>query len=273
MEGAVVMGIKDILVHLDNSAASASRLDVAIAYARKHNAALRGLYLITHLYYEPSDLGERAALEKAEQLFVTRTSEAGVPSEWIFQDYSVMGASVCDLVTLHAYYTDLVILGQADTSAPVAHIPVDLAERVALTCGRPVLIVPYAGIFKTAGDRIMVAWKAGRETIRAVNESLAIMQKSYMITIMEIETTGHGKSASLECIKKYLATHELNVRNETINSGDFPIGDILLNSTCENNIDLLIMGAFAPNRRGKLELSSIARHIIRHLTVPLLIAH
>jgi nucleotide-binding universal stress UspA family protein len=267
------MGITNILVHLDNSAASATRLDVAIAYARKHNAKLRGLYLITHRYYEPSELGERESREHAEQMFVTRTSETGVPAEWLFQEYSVMGARISDLVTLHAYYTDLIILGQSDTSAPVAHIPVDLAERVALTCGKPVLIVPYAGTFKSAGDRIMVAWKAGRESIRAVNDSLALMERSNSITVMEIEKTGLGTSASLECIKTFLENHRLNVKTETINSGDFPIGDTLLNSVCENNIDLLVMGAFAPNRRGKLELSPISRHIVKHLTVPLLIAH
>jgi nucleotide-binding universal stress UspA family protein len=58
------MGIRDILVHLDNSTASIARLDVAIAYARKHGALLRGLYLITHHFYEPRAIGEKADSEK-----------------------------------------------------------------------------------------------------------------------------------------------------------------------------------------------------------------
>lgn len=267
------MGIKDILVHLDNSAASATRLDLAIAYARKHGARVRGLYLITHQFYEPSALGEKSDSEKAEQMFTDRTAAVGISAQWIFQNSTVMGSNVSDLITLHAYYTDLVVLGQVDLSAPAAHIPVDLAERVALTSGRPVLIVPYVGVFKTAGERITVAWKAGRESIRVVNDALPIMKSAHTITVTEIEAHDSGKSASLEAMKDFLGQHAIKATIETITAGNFPVGDMLLNNVCEKNSDLLIMGAFAPNRRGNLEVSPVAKHIIKHLTVPVLISH
>lgn len=267
------MGIRDILVHLDNSAASAARLDVAIAYARKHGARLRGLYLITHFFYEPRGLGEKADSEKAEQLFSAKTSAAGIAAEWVFQDCSVMGSNVSDLITMHAYYTDLIVLGQADLSAPVINTPTDLAERVVLSSGRPVLIVPYSGTFHTAGDRIMIAWKAGRESIRAVNDSLPHLQKALSVVIVEGTTKNDGSDASLEAVRLFLLNHNIKVGLEAINSGDFPVGDMILNSICEKKIDLLVMGAFAPNRRGNLEMSPVARHVLKHLTAPVLMSH
>jgi nucleotide-binding universal stress UspA family protein len=267
------MGIRDILVHLDNSAASAARLDVAIAYARKHDARLRGLYLITHSFYEPRSLGEKTGSEKAEQLFTAKTSDAGIAAEWVFQDCSVMGSNVSDLVTMHAYYTDLVVLGQADLSAPVINIPTDLVERVVLSSGRPVLVVPYSGTFHTAGDRIMIAWKAGRESIRAVNDSLLHLQKAQSVVIVTGIMTKENGDPSLEALRSFLYNHDINVGIETINSGNFPIGDMLLNTVCEKKIDLLVMGAFAPNRRGNLEMSSVARHVLKHLTAPVLMSH
>ncbi len=267
------MGIRDILVHLDNSAASASRLDIAIAFARKHGARLRGLYLITHSFYEPRSLKENKDSEKAEQLFEAKTSDAGITSEWVFHDCSVMGSNVSDLVTMHAYYTDLVVLGQADISAPAINIPTDLVERVVLSCGRPVLVVPYSGIFLTAGDRVMIAWKAGRESIRAVNDSLSHLQKAHSVVIVAGKTTRENGDPSLDAVRNFLLTHDINVGIETINSGNFPIGDMLLNTACEKKIDLLVMGVFAPNRRGNLEMSPVARHVLKHLTTPVLMSH
>lgn len=268
------MGIRDILVHLDNSAAAAGRLDVAVAYASKHGARLRGLYLITHNYYEPRALGEKTDSAAVERLFATKTAQAGIAAEWVFQDCTVIGSNVCDLITLHAYYTDLIILGQAD-STTTANIPADLVERVSLMCGRPVLVVPYTGSFPNAGARIMVAWKAGRESIRALNDALPLLEKAHSITVTEIGTTDMAvsSSSSLANVQKFLSSHAVDAAVELINAGNFPIGDMLLNNACEKKIDLLVMGGFAPNRRGKLELSTVARHILKHLTVPVIISH
>ena len=184
-----------------------------------------------------------------------------------------MGSNASDLITAHAYFTDLIVLGQADLSAPAMHIPTDLAERVILSSGRPVLIVPYSGIFHTAGDRIMVAWKAGRESIRAVNDSLPYLQNAHSVVIVEGKTTSENSDHSLESIRNFLLKHDIKVALELINYVNFPIGDMLLNNVCDKKIDLLVMGAFAPNRRGRLEVSPVARHVLKHLTVPVLMSH
>lgn len=267
------MGIKVILVHLDNSAASESRLDVAIAYASKHGALLRGLYLITHFFYEPHTQGKMTDSQKAEEMFAAKTSKAGIKTEWLFQDCSVLGSNVSDIITCHAYFSDLIVLGQVDLTSPVINIPTDLVERVILACGRPVLIVPYSGTFQTAGDRIMIAWKVGRESIRAVNDSLPHMQKAKSVVVVEVVTTNEDTDASLEAVKHFLMNHDIKIVIDLINSGSFPIGDTLLNNACEKKIDLLVMGAFTPNRRGKLEMNHVARHVLKHLTVPVLMSH
>jgi nucleotide-binding universal stress UspA family protein len=267
------MGIRDILVHLDNSAASSARLDTAVAYASKHGARLRGLYLITHMFYEPRALGEQADSDKVEQMFITKTTEANIIAEWMFQDCTIMGSNVSDIITRYAYFTDLIVLGQANISSPVSKIPTDLVERVILSSGRPVLVIPYSGVFKTAGDRIMVAWKAGRESIRAINDALPFLQKAHSVVAVEGIAAGENSNDTLISVEDFLRQHDITVSLDTIISGNFPIGDMILNTICENKIDLLVMGAFAPNRRGNLELSPIARHILKHLTAPVIMSH
>ena len=267
------MGIRDILVHLDNSVASAARLDVAIAYARKHGACLRGLYIITHFFYEQHALGEKTDSEKAEDMFTGKTSEAGIVSEWILQDCSTMGSNISDLIAMHAYFSDLLIIGQVNHSAPVIDIPTDLVERVTLTSGRPVLVIPYTGKFITAGERVMIAWKAGRESIRAINDAMPYMQKAHSVVIVEGKISSVIEDATIRSVKEFLLKHEIVASVDVISSGNFPIGDMILNNVCEKNIDLLVMGAVAPNRRGQLELSPVARHVLKHLTVPVLMSH
>jgi nucleotide-binding universal stress UspA family protein len=267
------MNIRDILVHLDNSANSAARLDLAIAYAKKHDARLRGLYLVTHLFYEPRNLGEKADSQRVEILFNEKTSNAGITSEWLFQDCAVIGMNVSDLVTMYAYYSDLIIIGQANLSAPVMNIPADLAERVILSSGRPVLVTPHSGVFKSAADRIMIAWKAGRESIRALNDALPHLAKAKTVIVVEGQNCNEYSDGTLDSVKDFLLKHDIQASLDIITSESFPIGDMLLNNICEKKIDLLVMGAFAPNRRGNLELSPVAKHILKHLTSPVLMSH
>lgn len=119
----------------------------------------------------------------------------------------------------------------------------------------------------------MVAWKAGRESIRALNDALPYMEKAHSVVIIESIKTNETGDITLHSVKEFLLKHEVVATVDTVSTGNFPIGDMLLNNACEKKIDLLVMGAFAPNRRGKLELSPVARHVLQHLTTPVLTSH
>ena len=269
------MGIKDILVHLDDSAASESRLELAILYARKHEANLRGVYPIAHAYYEPREIGERSSLERVETMFREKTAAAGIASEWVFLESLVMGVGVSDILTIQAYYSDMVIVGQTNFRTPCLNIPTDLPERLLMACGRSLLVVPYTGSFETAGDRIMIAWKEGRESVRSLNDAMPHLEKSLYVSVVGVsaEAMPSDSDGHFMSIRGYLARHEVTARTARICTGNISVGDTILNLACEKTADLLVMGAFAPTRRGTLALSPVARHVLRHLTVPALLPH
>jgi nucleotide-binding universal stress UspA family protein len=269
------MGIKDILVHLDDSAAAESRLELAILYARKHGAYLRGLYPVTHAYYEPREIGELSSRERVETLFSEKTEAAGVTSEWIFLDSSVIGVTVSDIVTMQAYYSDLVIVGQTNHRTPALNIPADFPEHIVKACGRPVLVVPYSGSFATAGDRVMVAWKAGRESVRGLNDAMPLVEKALSVSIVGIgsEPISSDIDSQNTGLGNYLARHAVTARTDYICTGDLSVGDTILNFACQYSVDLLVMGAFAPSLGGAPALSQVARHVLSHLTVPVLLSH
>jgi nucleotide-binding universal stress UspA family protein len=267
--------IRDILVHLEDSPAAASRLDLAILYAQRHNATLRGVYAIAHAFYQSRRIGELESVERTEALFREKTAAAGIASEWVVLDSPVPGESIADLITAEGYYCDLIIVGQPNYRVPGNSIPEDLPDCLVKGCGRPVLVVPYIGSFESAGDRIMIAWKPGRESVRSMGDALPLLKKSHQVLVVGIsaEVPPVDNDGALKEVSGYLSRHEVAVRGEEVCSGDLPVGDAILNLACERTADLLVMGACAPNRRGSLELSPVAQHVLRHLTVPVLLSH
>jgi nucleotide-binding universal stress UspA family protein len=269
------MGTRDILVHLDNLDATETRLGLAVNYARKHEANLRGLYLATNTFFEPRNSLEESNYERVETMFKEKTAAAGIASEWIRPGRSSIGTRVMDIMTTHSYYTDLVIVGQPNFKSPNLNITPELPEQLVMICGRPVLIVPYTGIFETAGERIMIAWKAGRESVRSLNDAMPIIEKSHHVSIVEVSSEAIPSESNdhILHVKDFIARHRVAARTEQVYSGDFTVGDTILNLVCEKTIDLLVMGAYVHSRRGTLSLSPIANHILKHLTVPVLMSH
>jgi nucleotide-binding universal stress UspA family protein len=272
------MAIKDILLYLDNSPSCPSRIELAVYMARTHGAHLKGLYVVSHSYYAPR-LGRAEAeiASRAEALFAEKTKNAGISVEWLYVDWPVIGTSIPEIIDRYAFYTDLVIVSQPDHSAQSSGTPGDLSERLGLGTGRPVLVVPYAGSFPTCGERVMIAWKSGRESSRAVNDAMSVLEKARHVSVVTIATPNSPddnaeQDASMLCT--YLSRHQISATHDQIlTSTSFPVGDVLLNNACEHKMDLLVMGAFAPTRRGAYLLGPVAKHLMNHMTVPLLISH
>jgi nucleotide-binding universal stress UspA family protein len=222
-------------------------------------------------------MGATETARKAEELFCEKAALAGVSAEWIFADWSVVGVSVTEIMNLYAYYADLVIVGQPDHSSPDHSTPLDLPERLGLGAGRPLLVVPYAGNFSTIGDRIMIAWKSGREAARSTNDAIPILEKASHVSVVTISPAGSldsSESENAQRICKHLGRHSINATHEQIRAGSsISVGDMLLNHACEQKMDLLVMGAYAQSRRGVFMHSPVARHLLNFLTVPILISH
>lgn len=271
------MTLKNILIHLDNSPGCQARLDLAINLARTHGANLKGLYVIAHEYYAPRHGGNMESGAKSMQTsFVEKTASAGISSEWLYVDWSVVGVSVTEIITSYSYYTDLIIVGQYGKNAPDNTIPADFVERLGLASGRPLLIIPCTGIFTTLGERVVVAWKAGRESVRAVNDALPILKKAKKINIVSVGSFGHHDRAAEESghqLSAHLAHHQVAAEHEQILATGLPIAELLLNNARNQKMDLLVMGGYAQTRRGAYVLGPVAAGLLTHMALPILLSH
>lgn len=270
------MALADILVHMDHQASSAARLAVAVGLAKLHRARLTGLFVITHQYYQPRYGTAEAAAGSVREMFKQQADAAGIESQWQCVDWSVIGVGMTEIIIHHAHYSDLLIVGQASQEPESGGVPADLPERLVLGAGRPVLVVPYSGTFASVGKRVLVAWKAGRESTRAVNDALPILKQSKRVDILAInssETYGDDGESLCANICEHLERHGVTAKAENLMVSTASVGDALLNRVFEEGFDLLVMGAYAHTPQGKMVLGSVARHLLRQMTVPVLMSH
>lgn len=269
------MNLKDILVHIDHRPTCASRLKLATALARQHGAHLTGLYVIPHPHITIHQDTERDRAGEARIRFEEAVAAAGLESEWICVDGLESGLDVTHAVNLYAHYRDLLVVSQTDPDAPDRLIPNDLPERAVLGAGRPVLIVPYAGDFTDLGKRVLLAWRGGPESSRALHDAMPLLRQTETLRVISVQ--GHGGDEAYRAhdadICKHLVRYELPVVCEKLNAGGLSIGDMLLNRAADQGSDLLVMGAFSQSRRGHQTLGDVGRYMLEFMTLPVLMSH
>jgi nucleotide-binding universal stress UspA family protein len=142
--------------------------------------------------------------------------------------------------------------------------------------GRPVLIVPYVGTFKTLGQRVLVAWNASREATRAVNDALPLLERASSVRVLSVNPrrgiAGHGPIAGAD-MSLHLARHGVRVEAAAVNTDDVRVDDMLLSQAADAGADLIVMGAYGHSRLGEYVLGGATRHLLRQITVPVFMSH
>ena len=270
------MPLKDLMVHLDRSARSRARLDMAVAIAGQHGARLVGAFgqraaphMVGVVASWPSDDYLRAAAaSKAEFAQVC----AGLArAEW--QDINRgSDAALLSQVTAAARYADLVILGQHDESA-AGLVPPELPEEVLANGGRPVLVVPYAGTFEPVFKRPLIAWNASREAAHAVNDALPLLAGCEEAVVLSLHPRHDEAKANCDALTAHLACHGIAASSEVLVVQDIGIMDMLLSRLSDHGADLLVMGGHSQIAFPFLSRGAGTRHILRSMTVPVLMAN
>ena len=269
------MNLKDILVHIDNRPTCDSRLAVAIRLAQRQESRLTGIYIVPHPYYDSHHVDLQVLADKAKQQFEEAVSSSGLESEWLCVDCAKSGLDLSQVLNLHAHYRDLLVVSQTDYEITDRTIPPDLPEKAVLGSGRPVLVVPYIGDFKRLGKQVMLAWRGGPESSRALHDAMPLLRKADHVQVMTIQGQ-HGDEAYEvhdSDICKHLSRYQLPLACEKHVTGALSVGDMLLNRCADEGIDLLVVGAFTQSRRGQQTLGEVGRYMLQYMTIPVLMSH
>ena len=281
------MVIQDLLIHIDNSMACNKRLEAAIRLAQDHQAHLTGLYVMPPVGYpvHAEVVSAQRALDQARQetlqairrraetartLFEATIERAGLAalSEW-----RAVEGELREKLEESVRYTDLVVLGQyhpeddSDTNR-------GLADYLVLSAGRPCLVVPYIGTQETLGQRVLVAWNARREAVRAVNDALPILQKAASVIVLAANPpTGDEGDIPSADICHHLARHGVQAEARSTIGSDIDVGDLLLSHAADLGTDMIAMGAYGHSRLRETVLGGVTRYLLHHMTVPVLMSH
>ena len=173
------------------------------------------------------------------------------------------------LTSLHC---DVVVIGsRPDSCLPVGVTP----ERVVFEVGVPVIIVPEGWTTHANVTRVLVAWNATREARRAISDALPYITMAEQTTLLLVDPDKHedlhGDIPGMD-VAHFLARHGAKVHTRTESSYGRAITDVIHSVATEEDVDLVVMGAYSKPRTRQLLFGGVTRSMLGHARFPTLIS-
>ncbi len=278
------MRYHDILLHLADDKRSAEKTQVALALAAKFKAKVTALYTLpfpNQLYYmgeyvpptyfqQQMDEARDTAMT-ARKAFEAAAQREGITADWIESDRLPV-----ETLEVHGRIFDVAVVGQPDPNqdmlAPVAPGTTALPADLALTLGRPVIVVPYAGTYPALGKTIMIAWNGSKEATRAVHDAMPLLQAAKKVIIFGINP-GMAEQASAEALVKHLARYDVVAELRHTTADGIEAGEALLSALSDYGVDLLVMGAYGHSRLREMVFGGVTETVLRSMTAPALLSN
>ena len=274
------MSFKTIAVHCDGGTTMSGRLEIASDLAARFDACLVGVHAKPP--YEPplfeSSVFALAPLLKAyeegaeaEKAAARATYDKVVRGKSLTTEWYSLDGQVEDVMMVAARYADLVVVGQAEPDS-ISILPARSPEAVALSSGRPVLVVPQKDVEKVPGGTVLLCWNASRESARAASDALPFLKSAQKVIVLVVEPkVTRGKPGA--DVATWLDRHGIKVTVQRDVAPDAYVGDIILSRAADHDVDLIVMGLYGHSRLREMVLGGVSRTMLSTMTVPLLMTH
>jgi nucleotide-binding universal stress UspA family protein len=269
------MILGNILVHVDSTPRTAARLSLAVRIAERAGARLIGVFaeqadahLVGTVPTWPSP-HYAAAAQSGREAFEAAVAPLGGRASFIDlnrgSDHEILHRFV-EVARLF----DLVVLGQTQDAVPV---PAKLPEHAIVDGGRPVLVVPYVGTYADVGHRPLFAWRSSRGAARAVSDAVPLLAKGCEGLIVEVARRNEQRDEFADLLVDNLKTHGVAARYQHFVVDEIAVMDTLLSAVSDHAADLLAIGAFDQGTHALFGHGAGTRHILAHMTTPVLFSH
>ncbi len=272
---------KHLLVHVDAGEKTAGRIDVAVRLAHRLGARLTGLFAQDDAYRPRK--GGRGPLPAKDLAAASALFEEKARAARLEHDLWKVPNGELDVGGVAAHfcrYADLTILGQPDPDEP--RVPEDLASKVLLESGRPVLLLPASGRVADVGRRVVVEWFGSRESARALGDALPLMREAQAVRVLDLRAR-HGvpeDDAPAAEVVRHLAAHGLRAEAEPTylaareaKASGLAVLDVLLNRTADLGADLVVMGARGRHGVPFPRVGRTTKRSLDEITAPVLLSH
>jgi len=267
--------LREIVVFIDGRTETPGLLEFAGMLAQEHGARLISVFMQPEPTVTPAETfargkgmrstieAHRAQLERIEAehraQFEDVVRRHGIRSESEWRSLPYLSSEV----GVHAYYADLVVIARPESASETAGPP-GLAESLVLSSGRPIIMFPPLGTV-SAVRRILVAWNATRESIRAVADALPLLAKAEAVEVLVVDhqrhPAGHGPEPGAD-IARHLARHGAKVEVRRLSSGGKDVGQLLLSQAIAFGADLLVMGAYGHSHLREWMFGGVTRTVL-----------
>jgi len=277
--------LREIVVFIDGRTETPGILEFAGILAQEHGARIISVFVQPEPATTPAETFargkgiqstievHRAQLERIEAehraQFEDIVRRHGIRSESEWRSLPYLSSEV----GVHAYYADLVVIARPESAGQTAGPP-GLAESLVLSSGRPIIVFPPRGTVSQV-HRIVVAWNATRESIRAVADALPLLVKAKAVEVLvadhERNRAGHGQEPGAD-IARHLARHGVQVEVRRLSSGGKDVGRLLLSQAAAFGADLLVMGAYGHSQVREWMFGGVTRTVLYEAGLPVLMS-
>lgn len=277
------MALHDIIVFLDRSAHAGTRLDYAARLAQAHGAGLIGLRVELHHRIPQAILAgiPEAALRmqqdtlaadsrRLRDAFQAACQTHALRCEW-WQEESRDGG--IEAVCRAARHANLTVIGPHPRDDDEELPGDDLLHELVLGAGRPVLLVPDPAPAGPVARRVLVAWNGTREASRALADALPLLARAEQVTILSVLAEHETGDPGLGEVTRHLLRNGITAEAKVLHAGGHDAGAALAAQVKALSADLLVMGAYGRSRLREVVLGGATRHVLRHLSIPVLMAH
>jgi nucleotide-binding universal stress UspA family protein len=278
------MAYKEILVPVMTLDADETALRVAADLAAKFNARATALivsvWLGSDFAHVPAPLSEAlldlvkgqrsvAALERKKITAWLERAQAAFE----IRDVTAEAALGRDEVVAHARMADLIVAARAATHDRARR---ELLEEVLFKSGRPVLLLPPRTPVSQKWERVLIAWNAKAEAVRAVTAALVFLHAAKEVRIVTVDAapsgTGHGEAPGRE-LAAYLARHGVRVEVSNLDGLGREHAKAIADAAMDFGADVIVMGAYGHSRAREFVLGGVTRDLLDASKTALLLAH
>ena len=276
------MEFRELLLCVDPLQPGSVLIENAVKFAKEREARLIGVYPLEFPEFPGYVQAQlpKEILDKNREFFIDHAKEAeaafdkacasaGIECEW-----RCIEGERAETVIASGRLSDLLLLAgrhNGDDSAAGSS-----SGRMLLECGRPVLLLPSSPIPDDAGSRILLAWNARREAVRAVNDALPLLSKAEWVKVVVMNRHGNGLEevgTDGHELCRHLARHGVKAEAHEITVHGESEGAALLELAEKENANMLVMGAYGHARWRELVIGGVTAHVLRHTNLPVLMSH
>jgi nucleotide-binding universal stress UspA family protein len=277
------MGYRSILVQVDDGRGATGRIAAAARIAAACEATLAGVFLrpspsphylgvegviapviAAEAAFAEGHLASDESASAARSAFERLAEPYGIASNWL----ELADETGDDLIAC-ARRHDLVVVPRNFRLGSGQGIS---AERIAMTCGGPVLIMPESGYPATFGRKTLVGWKESRESARVVRDAWPFLKRAGEVHFVTAAREGERRLDSL--LQEHLRVHGCIAARLTLDrNSDRPAGEVILQHADMLGADLIVVGLYGHSRMQEAVLGGVSKYLLHNSSIPLLVSH